>query len=311
MSWFSWNRNARPRPIRRNVCLRFERLEARELPATGFSTVNVFGTGLATQAALSGQLQLSSTSSVVTLDPCFFRQYFSANRRFLCQVYQDLLHRSPTWQELDARDAELTRGVGRGALALEIMNTAEYRRVVVDDLFHKYLHRALTAADITGDIDSYINAGSVTRETVAVDIVASNEYFMNRGGGTSDGYVNALIQDSLGRSATLMERQLFSGLPFNSDRSAFANAIFTGGLAGIFAPFGLHDQYLRAVVRGYYEQFLGREPDPCNPNDPNCGPNMWVAALQNVAPGQTVESNYDQVIAGFLGSQEYFNRATA
>ena len=93
---------------------------------------------------------------------------------------------------------ELT-GTQRRQLAQGITTSTEFRQNLVRQLFQKLMGRQ---AD-PGGLDGFVNmlaAGGTVQQVVAA-IAGSAEYLQNRGGGTTNGFIDALFQDVLGRPA--------------------------------------------------------------------------------------------------------------
>src|SRR5207249_2087193 len=122
-----------------------------------------------------------------------------------------------------------------------------------------------------------------TIEQVETLLTGSPEYFQNRGGGTNDGFLDALYKDALNRAVDFMGRA-----PFDQ---ALAKGISPAQVAAlVFASTEFHQD----LVQSLFERFLHRPADPL-------GLNAFVAALD-----QGVTDT--QVIAAIVGSGEYFQR---
>src|SRR5262249_9751396 len=122
-----------------------------------------------------------------------------------------------------------------------------------------------------------------TIEQIEAMLTGSSEYYRTRGGGTDDGFLDALFRDGLGRPIDLAGRTTF--------RQALAHGAPRGQVAAvIFAS----QEYRENLVRGYYQRFLHRAADAR-------GLAGHVAAL---AGGVRDE----QVLTRILGSEEYFGQ---
>jgi hypothetical protein len=114
-------------------------------------------------------------------------------------------------------------------------------------------------------------------------VAGSAEYFQTRGGGTTDGFLDALYADALGRGLDSTGRADWD--------QALASGVSPAEVAtAIFAS----TEFLQDVVQGFYQSFLHRPADAT-------GLGVWVSALQR-------GMSDDQVIAGIVGSAEYFDR---
>jgi hypothetical protein len=131
---------------------------------------------------------------------------------------------------------------------------------------------------------AFLNGGNST-QTFEAFVLGSPEYYQVRGGGTNDGFLNALYQDVLGRAAepgalSGWEQQLAGGM----SRTTVALMVLT-------SPEGLQDR-----VQGWYQLYLHRSAGPGELQG-------WVAALQaNTSP--------ELVQAQIVGSDEYLLRLT-
>jgi hypothetical protein len=169
---------------------------------------------------------------------------------------------------------------------------------VIQDLFARYLHRAANPAELAnfgrfllpivpggllGDVIG-INvlapaALVVGEEQVAELLVTSQEYFVKRGGGTSQGFLNALCADALNRAPTAQELQQL-GPPTVIRRVQAALRIFSGL------------EYRQVLVRGYNQRFLNR---PATDAEVQLDANLLMRG-----------ANDEDVIGALVGSAEYF-----
>ena len=124
--------------------------------------------------------------------------YLTPHELFIYNVYELLFNRAPdpgaaVWINL------LDAGVAPSAVVLDIEQAPgnEYQTHVVISLYQHYLGRTLDPGS-----QNWVNqlAGGVSIESVTASILASPEYFADKGG-TNAGYVNGLYTDVLGRSA--------------------------------------------------------------------------------------------------------------
>ncbi len=203
------------------------------------------------------------------------------NEIFINEVYRQLLGRRADSTGLTLWAGLLDQGTSRTQIVQAIENSAEYRNIVVSQLYVTFLQRAADASGL-GTFTSMLASGA-TIEQVQSLIVGSAEYFQTRGGGTNDGFLSALYQDTLHRGVDSSGQAFFSQQLANGvSRNQVAAAIFGSG------------EYQRDLVDSYYQTFLQRNAD-------SGGEAAWVALLQQ---GMTDQ----QLIAGFLGSDEFFNK---
>ena len=122
----------------------------------------------------------------------------------------------------------------------------------------------------------------MTNEQLEAGFIASPEYYTHSGG-TDVAWVDAIYRDLLGRSADQQGEDFWTG-------QAAAHGRFT-----VAFGFAISEEREKKRVTGDYQHLLGRGPDAG-------GLAYWVS--QFVHGGKTNED----LIAGFVGSNEYFNR---
>src|SRR5262249_55866610 len=154
----------------------------------GTHTVTASYTDGATLANSTGTL---SGGQVVNVKPP------PSNATFLAQIYPDLLHRTADPSGLATFGNALAQGMSRNEVALALATSPEYRMNLIESFYNLYLHRTADDSGLTGSLAT-LNTGG-TDEQVQVAITGSPEYFQTRGGGTNDGFLQALYQDALGR----------------------------------------------------------------------------------------------------------------
>jgi hypothetical protein len=178
--------------------------------------------------------------------------------------------------------AKLDAGESREQVAYGIVQTAfpeEYERDTVQALYETYLRRAPDPGGFQAWTAFLYNGG--TDEELAQILVSSPEYLQSRGGGTNDGFLDALFHDALGRAVDASGRAFFDAAMAKGATPASVAAIIFGS-----------DEYRRDLVSGLYEQLLDRPADPQ-------GLDAFVGQL---AGGERDE----QVIAEMVASDEFF-----
>jgi hypothetical protein len=201
----------------------------------------------------------------------------SQDSAFLCQLYEDLLGRSPDPSAQATWSAALEGGASRAEVARDILASAEYRHDLVAGYYQAYLGRAADPAGLaywTGQLNS-----GASNQSVLAGLLGSAEYY-SRTGGTPATFVDALYQALLGRTATATdlahgEAELAAG----TSRASVALGVLSSA------------DYDRAFVEAQYQMLLGRLADAG-------GLASWVAVL---ASGGSEAS----VIAGIAGSPEF------
>jgi hypothetical protein len=179
--------------------------------------------------------------------------------------------------------AALNNGETRTQVVEDIENGVEYRTVVMQNLYQKFLHRAAEPAAVSALV-SFLGSGG-TIERVETALAGSPEYFQKRGGGTNDGFLDALYQDAFNRAPDAGGRTYFDHLLAGGASTAQVAAI-------IFSP---HDQeYVQDLVASYYQSYLRRSAD-------SSGLSYFIGVFPLGARDQ-------DVIATLVGSDEYFRR---
>src|SRR4051812_10326673 len=64
-------------------------------------------------------------------------------------LYSDLVGRSPSAQEVSARQTELGMGTPRTTIALSVLQSQEFDTITVQDAYQLYLHRAADSFGLT------------------------------------------------------------------------------------------------------------------------------------------------------------------
>jgi hypothetical protein len=205
---------------------------------------------------------------------------------YLRSVFQDLFDRDPMAQELTKWTGQLQQGVSPTQVVAKIMNSDEYRGIVVTELFDQYLNRMPTP----GELDRYVAdlRNGVRREQLQIRILSGSEYFQLQGG-TNSAFLQGLYQDVVGQPidpATLA--QYLQALDFGVSRATIVKKVVSGTPA------------LERVVTGLFQQYLNRAPTATELAG-------YVTKLQSSLGGLTVEG----VIARLLSSNEYFALALA
>jgi hypothetical protein len=202
----------------------------------------------------------------------------TADQRFIAEVYSDLLHREVDAGGLAYWSGLLDGGASRAQIVAGIESSDEYFDDEIDSLFVHYLHRPVDAGAPTAF--KALERGA-TDEQLAAIVVGSDEYFDRRGGGTNDGFLNALFEDAL-------NRQIDAGA-----KSAFEQALADGATRSQVAALVLGSPEHRAgLVAQMYLSVLDRPADAD-------GQAYWAGQLGH---GRTDE----QVLASIMASDEYF-----
>ena len=258
---------------------------AATLPANAVLT-NGVGTFSATLATLGNQTLTATdtvTASISGTSPAIAVTSSSvAKGTFISQVYLDLLQRQPDPQGLAYWTAQLNGGVSQTEMAFGITQSSEY---LVDEVQGLYLSLLRREADPIG-LAWAVNllATGTTTEQLKANIIGSPEYFTTQGGGTTDGFLNALYLDVLGRPIDPVGQAWGEAQLQTSSNAMVAYSVLTSQEAQM------------DLVQSAYQEFLGRKADPQ-------GLAYYTGLLQQGITDQTI---YSQLI----GSPEYMKTQT-
>ena len=171
---------------------------------------------------------------------------YPANDLWLDRLYRDTLKRTVDQAALDFFGTKLKGGASRADVALLVLQSVEYRTRLVQSFYQAFLKRLPSGSELASWLGLL---GSASEETVEAQILGSGEYAASRGGGTDDGFLNALFQDILGRP------------PTSADLTFFKNAIANGATHADVALNVLQSKEGRSkVVQGLFQSLLGRPP---------------------------------------------------
>jgi subtilisin-like proprotein convertase family protein len=230
-------------------------------------------TGVALRSTLASGLRLDTVSA--SPGHCTLA---SPEERFVSQLYLDLLDRPADSIALATLIETIRSGASRAQIAQSVLSSAEYRRGLIQNFYQRFLGRSVDEEGLGILLNSFQNGA--TDEQIIAAIVGSAEYFAAHGG-TTNGFLEALFNDLLGRPIDPLGRTtLGQALASDSTRAQVAGTVLTSR------------EYRVRLVQGYYERFLHRAAD-------NTATDTLVNLLQN---GGTDE----QVIAAIVGSDEYF-----
>jgi hypothetical protein len=170
------------------------------------------------------------------------------NQQFVAEVYRALLERQVDQAGLDFWTHMLAQGMNRAAMVDSLQtNSSEYRFLQVQELYERYLGRAPEGSALNWGV-SFLRAGG-TMEQLSSLLISSQEY-LDRAGGTNEGFVEAVYHDILGRtvddSGRAFDMQMMSQ---GSSRQQLAMALFSS------------QEYCQNTVNSIYGRFLGREAD--------------------------------------------------
>jgi Domain of unknown function (DUF4214) len=205
----------------------------------------------------------------------------SPGELFVDELFVNLLGREGDQAGIAAYFARLAAGASRIDVALEFLRSVEYRTLLVQSWYTRFLHRSPTLPEIAQWISML--AGGATDEEVEAAILDSPEYFGTRAGGTNAGFIAALYQDVLGRA------------PSAAEQAQWDAAFGAGATHAQVALLVLQSVEARtALIRGWFQSYLGRLPTDVELN----------FYLGRFAAGDTDE----QIQAAILGSEEFLDK---
>jgi hypothetical protein len=163
-------------------------------------------------------------------------------------------------------------------MAQAIADSPEFRSVEVGNLYATFLHRSADPSGLATFAAFLAHGGTV--EQVAEILTGSQEYFLTRGGGTNDGFLDALFRDALNRAVDTSGRATFdAALAGGATRVQVAAAVFPSL------------EFQQDLIGIFYQRFLHRDAD-------SSGRDTFVAFLRRGSRAQ-------DVIAALIGSAEY------
>lgn len=198
---------------------------------------------------------------------------------YVNQAYRDFLGRDAQANELSSWSGRLASGTSRFEFVDSLSNSAEWTGVVVDGLYLNTLGRI---ADSQGrEFWSQKLSNGLPVANLASSFYGSQEY-VNRQGGDIEPWVGELYRVLLGRDAEATGTNFWVTATAQTSTDQVAFALYQS------------EENRRLRVRGLYQQFLGREPDP--------GGLLWWTDV--------LSSGDDLQLAAFLASSdEYVARA--
>jgi hypothetical protein len=220
------------------------------------------------------------------------------NETWVTAVYHDILGRDPDPSGQAAFLAQLNAGASRSTVALEMLSSDEYRRILIQSYFTKYLGRVPSEGDFNVFLQTFQQGA--TDETVLSIIVGSAEYFQRQMGSAVTladqdvNWINAAYVQVLGRSQA----------PSLDETAGFRDSLTAGegqARSKVSGSLVNSDAYRRAVINQTYVAFLGR---PAGEGDFN----VWLPLLQQPTVPANSPNALEQFQAGVLGSGEYLVR---
>ena len=215
------------------------------------------------------------------------------DQRYVYEVLTDTLQRPVSMDEVNYWTGQYLKN-GRdpqtfGSILLESTPPYEYRRGEIESAFRTYLHRD---ADATGEAyfldlinnTQGIHSGPGTERRTAAILISSQEYYVDRGGGTDAGFIKAVFEDALKRepdagALAFYGQELAAGMTHVEFATQILNSI----------------EFETRTINNLYQRYLGRAPDPAG----------LQAFLFNYSQGYGTETNTETL----LDTPEFYNKA--
>jgi hypothetical protein len=206
----------------------------------------------------------------------------------------DLLNRITSADDLRFYSEGLdSGGLTRREFAFDTLDTTAHRTEEIKDTYERFLKRPPTGQELDDALDDFFDDDNpISSEGFQRDLLESNEYFNTRGGGTGDGFLDALFMDLLCRPPRdSQERQFIrQGLDLNAaaDRREAARRVMDT------------EDYCDKLARLLFERFLRRPPASSSADR---------SLLANLAEKWDAGADEEDLIADLLANDAYFNNA--
>jgi uncharacterized repeat protein (TIGR01451 family) len=187
--------------------------------------------------------------AVLTILDSDFLLGLSPNQQFVAAAFGELLGRPVDKQGLASWTSRLDHGASPSAVVNGILQSPEYRTLVVRTAYQELLHRDPDAFGLK--VWTQFLAAGGTSEDLRGEILCSPEYRQLRGGGTDAGFLRALYADVLGRPLD----------PSGADNWGRLLAQPDGCPKVVAAVLHSDERHARLIRRGY-ARIPNREPDP-------------------------------------------------
>lgn len=206
---------------------------------------------------------------------------------FVAGVYQSVLHRAASANDLNYWAAQSGAGVSNATIALTVLNSAEAKSHLVANTYQQYLGRSPSPTDMNFWVRA-LTSGLSDRQFVSL-VVSSNEYYA-KNGGTDPGYITGLYRDLLQRPASSPPSQQDIGYWVTIMAASQRGAV--QARADVAIGFQGSPEYEALLINGWYQSFFGRAPSNAELN----------AALLQFNAGATEEQVAAQILVSHAAS---------
>ena len=183
-------------------------------------------------------------------------------QNWLNQVFQDTLGRTIDSSGIAYYILQIRAGVRYPDIVSSILSSQEYRTDIATAAFGHILHRQPSTDEVSFYVNLLNQGQSI--ELIESEMYGSAEYYVNQGGGTNQGFLQALYRDALNRPLDQAGLDYWGAqLAAVPSLQAVAYGVLTSGEAE------------SDVVAAAYAKYLRR------PVDNNGGLLYWVGLLEN------------------------------
>jgi len=223
---------------------------------------------------------------------------------FINRLYDDVLRHDPTPVEVDLGLATLSGSGAAGVTQLvqTVVLSAEARAIRVDQAFHTLLDTYPSSAELALWVNRLVGSGvgNLSGNALVAEVAASAAYYAIVGS-KGPAFVSLLYQALLDRAPTPTE--LKHDATLITEISA-GNAAARLSVADQVVS---SDEYLTDQVTSYYANYL--HPTCPALTTQECGSTLGsptAAELSAALSGLAGSSNEESIIAGVLGSDQYY-----
>jgi hypothetical protein len=206
-----------------------------------------------------------------------------ANTNFVNQLYLTFLGRNADSSGLALFVGQLAAGMSRATVVKEITASTEFFTDIVRNEYQRVLQRAPDSGGMQTALTFLQNGGTV--EQLDCNLATSPEFFNVEGGGTIQGFVNALYRAKLGRSPDAGSQTFLNELQGGASLQTVCQQIITS------------TEFQSDEVNGLYIRVLQRSADSAGFSD-------MLAALRSAGTESVVAVN-------LAASDEFFQSSQA
>ena len=217
----------------------------------------------------------------------FFNNWFGSSvipqgtKSFVTAMYVEVLGRTPSDAEVFKQSLALLKTKDRTAFAYSFLSSNEYRTAFVKDTYRSVLGREAEAQGVKNWVAKMAN-GKTNQDDLPATFIATDEFYMMKGGSTDYGYVTALYQYILGR------------MPEQNGLVNWTGKVASQGRVKVVQGIWRSAESSRIRTNAAYVEYPGR----------SAGASEQVSWATKIG-----KAGYYKSLAGILGSAEYYNRA--